>query len=92
MAHNNNPANFARRDKAAEKQKRKPASVVTPVEFEYLAESEDILLLNGPYSGKTLRQIFPEGQEERDYIVKKLWYLNNPQINVVIESMLYQEV
>ena len=92
MALNPNPASFARRDKAAEKKEKKNTYKESKFEYEYIAEQDDIILKSGRYAGNTLRNIFQAGQKERDYIVKTLWYLNDPVINKVIESMLYQEV
>jgi len=91
MARNNNPANFARRDKAAE-EKKKVSYTLALVRFEYVEDGADILLLEGPYAGKTVKQVFLIGEEERDYIIKQLWYRGDQKINAIIEGMLYQEV
>lgn len=88
MAINRNPANFLRRDEAA---KKKPVKVRN-VGYEVVEESDDVIFLDGPYRGRTVRELFPLGPNERDYIVRELWFLNDERVNSIISSMTYQEV
>ena len=91
MSTNKGPANFFRREKAAEKTK-KVAKKVKTVRYELVEEDNDLIFLEGPYMGRTLREIWPLGQRERDYVTKELYFLNNDQINSIIYSMTYMEI
>lgn len=89
MAVNRNPANFFRREEAA---KKKKAVKVRAVRYEIVEETDDVIFLDGPYRGRTIRELFPLGPNERDYIVKELWFQNDDRVNQIIASMTYQEV
>lgn len=88
MVVNRNPANFFRREEAA----KKKAVKVRAVKYELIEESDDVIFLEGPYRGRTVRELFPLGPNERDYIVKELWFQNDIRVNQIIASMTFQEV
>ena len=54
---------------------------------EFCIENDDVLLLSGNYSGQTVRQLWPLGPVERDYIVQKIWFTNNPDAVRIINEL-----
>lgn len=56
-----------------------------PVRYEI--EEDDIIILSGPYTGRKVRELWPLGPVERDYIVKKLWSTGDEKIVKIINSM-----
>jgi len=54
---------------------------------EYKIENDDILILSGPYIGQTVRNLFLVGPTERDYIVNKIWFSNDPKVVEIINSL-----
>ncbi len=76
---------MVRRDQAAEKA-RKRARQVEDVEYEL--EGEDIRLLSGQYKGILASQLFKTGPQERDYVVKHLWFVHDDQAMSIIRGFL----
>lgn len=56
--------------------------------IDYKIENDDILILSGPYTGQTVRNLFPIGPIERDYIVNKIWFSNDSKVVEIINSLV----
>lgn len=54
---------------------------------EFRIEDEDILLLSGPYSGKTVKQLWPLGPTERDYVVQKIWFSGDEEAVRIVNGL-----
>lgn len=54
---------------------------------EFRVEDDDITLLSGPYSGKTVKQLWPLGPTERDYIVQKIWFSGDEEAVRVVNGL-----
>lgn len=77
------PASMLRREKAAEKAKRKRVQVV-----KYQVDNGDIVFLEGPYGGKYASQLFQMGPAERDYVVNNLWFTNDARVMEILKRFV----
>ncbi len=66
----------------AEKVQRRAKTV------EYRVEDNDILILSGTYIGSTVRQLFSQGPNERDYIIKKIWFGGDSEVVKIINELV----
>ena len=76
---------MARREKAHEAAKRQQKQLNL---VGYQVEGDDILLTNGPYGGRKVRELFVQGPIERDYIVKNLWFRGDDRVVQIINSLV----
>ena len=54
----------------------------------YRVEADDILILNGPYRNRRVRELFASGSVERDYVVRHLWFTGDQEVVRIINSMV----
>lgn len=74
-----------RREEAAEKTKRAQASLDL-VKYEII--DDDVRFLSGHYYGETVRNLWPKGPDERDYIISHLWNLHDEAVMSIIRSLV----
>ena len=55
---------------------------------EYKIENDDIIILSGQYTGKTVRELFVIGPTERDYIIKNIWFSGDADVIRIINSLV----
>jgi hypothetical protein len=73
-----------RRNEAMQKAKRAQAQLKL---VEYRVENGDVLILSGPYNGKVVSELWAQGPNERDYIVKNLCMRNDSQVLDMIRKL-----
>lgn len=56
---------------------------------EYVVEEDDIIILSGVFTGRSVRELFSVGPNERDYIVKNLWYRNDEQVRKILRELAF---
>lgn len=72
-----------------EKAGKKAESVSRKLDqLKYELIENDIIILNGPYINKSVRELWNIGEAERDYIVNKLWSLGDEKINKIIKDLV----
>jgi len=76
---------MVRREKAGQKAARQARKVE---KVEYQVEGEDIVLLSGPFAGQYVSQLFFEGAEQRDFVVKHLWLSHDEKVMEIIRRFL----
>lgn len=69
------------------KEKSSTPKAVSFSEVKFDVEGDDVKFTTGPYSGKTVKQIFESGPDERDYIMKNVYSTNNSAAMKIIRSM-----
>jgi hypothetical protein len=55
---------------------------------EYQVVDNDVLILNGPYNGAYVRELWTREAIERDWIINKLWILNDKRVNEIIRTLI----
>jgi hypothetical protein len=55
---------------------------------EYLIQNGDIIIQNGKFAGRCVRELFGIGPEERDYVIKNLWMTNDQQVMNIINELV----
>lgn len=73
-----------RRESAADKARKAQKKLDL---VQYTIEDDDIKFLSGPYYGKTVREIWFSGPEERDYVVSHLWNLHDEKVMKIIREL-----
>lgn len=73
-----------RRESAAEKA-RKVQAKLDLVKYEIV--DDDIKFLSGTYYGRTVKELWYLGSDERDYIISHLWNLHDEQVMSIIRSL-----
>ena len=76
-----------RREEAAQKAKKQPK---VPDKIKYEIDNGDIVLLSGPYAGQYASHVFVAGAEERDWVIKNLWFTHDERVMVIIRGFLCQ--
>lgn len=79
------PASMVRREKAADKAKRKAQKVE---KVEYRVEGGDLLILSGKFAGSYVSELFARGPVERDYVIKHVWFDHDEEAMAIIRSLL----
>ncbi len=79
------PSAMARREKAGEAAKRQQKQLNL---VGYQVENDDIVLTNGPYGGRRVRELFAQGPIERDYVIKNLWFRGDEKVVQIINSLV----
>ncbi len=74
-----------RREKAAEVRPR-----LRQVAVKYRIENGDIYILSGPYLGKSVKELWPIGPVERDYIVRNIWFSGDAEVAAIIRGLSCQ--
>ena len=53
----------------------------------YKVEDGNILLLNGPYQGYWVKEMWFQGSDERDYIFKHIYKRGEPEVVKIIKEL-----
>jgi ABC-type iron transport system FetAB ATPase subunit len=56
-------------------------------QISYEVKDGDIIVLSGPYLGKSVKDMWSVGPIERDYIVKHLWFTNDFEVVKIINHL-----
>ena len=76
---------MVRREEAGE-QAHRAQRKIKPLEYEI--RNGDIQLMSGPYVGRMVSELFQQGPIERDYIVSKLWFLGDAEVEKIIKDLV----
>ena len=76
---------MVRREKAADKAKRKARKVE---KVEYRIEGGDLIILTGKYAGVYVSELFTKGPTERDFVIKHIWFDHDEEAMEIIRSLL----
>lgn len=76
---------MVRREKAADKAKRRARKVE---KVEYRVEGGDLVILTGRHAGTYVSELFARGPEERDFVIKHVWFDHNEEAMAIIRSLL----
>jgi len=76
---------FKRKDEASKKIEKKKRKLEL---CDFVVEDDDIKFLNGPYIGKTVREIWEIDKVARDWVINKVWVPGDASVREVIKSLL----
>lgn len=54
---------------------------------EYQIEDNDVMILSGSYNGMRVSELWEKGPIERDWVINKLWILNDEKVNNIIRKL-----
>jgi hypothetical protein len=75
---------MVRREQAGQEAKKKKKKID---QISYEVKDDDIIILSGQYQGHSVRDLWNVGPLERDYIVNRLWFTNDPEVVKIIHSI-----
>ena len=57
---------------------------------EYVLNGEEITLITGPYIGRTVRDLWTLGEQERDYVYKWVYRRAPEEVRQIIKKLFVQ--
>jgi len=79
-----NPKVQSRQEQAGEKARRVQRKLDL---VQYRVEGNDIRILSGPFVDRYVRDLWEQGPQERDYIVKNLWFRHDEAVVAILNSL-----
>lgn len=75
-----------------EENEKKAKVYSIPEKISFAIEDGDIIILNGLYQGYRVSELWSsEDPRARDYIMTKIWFQRNPEANLIINRMCFDE-
>lgn len=73
-----------KREKAGQETKKRQRKLD---QISYEVQGDDVVILSGPYQGRSVNEMWDIGPIERDYIVNHLWFTNDASVVSIINKL-----